>query len=261
MLQYPMDTLLVVTGAAEAATARLRTVPALAAGHRVLPLHVGWADGRGGAVAELADELDALLDVAGEARVHVYGIAFGGMVAQELALRHPDRVRRLVLAATSPGGAAHVPAEAPVRGFLERRTVMPLPERTWASIPYEYALATRRGAADRIGEDLAERLRLALDLDERAERAAADAHDAVARLGAISVPTLVLHGAEDVLVPPANGRALAAAIPGAEHREIAGAAHLYATDVPAVDRDVARFLAASSRSRRGRAGSGRAARA
>jgi pimeloyl-ACP methyl ester carboxylesterase len=258
-----MDTVLLVTGAAEAATARLRTVPVLSARYRVLPVHVGWPGDRSpaGDVAQLADELAALLDVAGLTGVHAYGVSFGGMVAQQLVLRHPDRVRSLVLAATSAGGTAHVAPDALARGFLERRAAMPLSERVWASVPYEYVLATRRSAADRIGQDVAERLRLALDLDDRAERAAADAHDAAAQLTAVAAPTLVLHGAEDVLVPPANGRALADAIPGAEHCEVAGAAHHYATDAPGADKHVLRFLAASSGSRRRRAGSGRAARA
>jgi pimeloyl-ACP methyl ester carboxylesterase len=233
-----MDTVLVVTGAGEAATARLRTLPALGRRYRVLALHVG------GEAAQLAEEAVTMLGAAGVGSAHIYGISFGGIVAQHIAARHPDRVRRLVLAATPAG----VDPDVATRGFLERRAHMPPAEALWATVPYAYALATRRAAADRIGEDVAEALRLPLELDEPAGRAAP--------LGDIAAPTLVLHGAEDLLVPPANGRALAAAIPGAELVELDGAAHHYATDVLDGDRNVLRFLATGSRDARRRSARG-----
>jgi pimeloyl-ACP methyl ester carboxylesterase len=77
----------------------------------------------------------------------------------------------------------------------------------------------------------------------RAQLAAAAAHDAGSRLGGIAAPTLVVHGLEDRMVPPENGRALAAAIPGAELRMLGDAAHLYTTDQPTADGDVLQFLA------------------
>jgi pimeloyl-ACP methyl ester carboxylesterase len=51
----------------------------------------------------MAEDAVAVLDAAGEERAHVYGVSLGGMIAQEIALRHPDRVDRLVLGATTPG--------------------------------------------------------------------------------------------------------------------------------------------------------------
>jgi 3-oxoadipate enol-lactonase len=228
-----MDTVLLITGAVEAATARLRTAPVLGERNRVLTLHVG------GEHTQLADGAVAMLDAAGIASAHVYGVGFGGVVAQHVAARHPDRVARVVLAAT-PAGAA---PDTATRTFLERREHMPPAEAVWATVPYAYALATRRTAADRIGEDVAEALRLPLELD---------ANDAPTTILPIAAPTLVLHGAEDLLVPPANGSALAAAIPGAEHLELDGAAHLYATDLPDADRKVLRFLTARAKAARPR---------
>jgi 3-oxoadipate enol-lactonase len=228
-----MDTVLLITGAGEAATTRLRTLPVLGERHSVLTLHVC------GDPAELAGEAVTILDAAGLTSAHVYGVGFGGVVAQHVAACHPDRLERLVLAAT-PAGAD---PDVATRGFLERREHMPAAEAVWGTVPYAYALATRRTAAHRIGEDIAEALRLPLELDEPAAPTAS--------LAGLAAPTLVLHGAEDLLVPPANGRALAAAIPGAEHVELAGAGHHYATDVPDVDRTTLRFLAArSTRARR-----------
>jgi pimeloyl-ACP methyl ester carboxylesterase len=219
-----MDTVLLITGAGEAAAARLRTAAVLGERHRVLTLHVG------GDPAQLAGDAVEMLDAAGIVSAHVYGVSFGGLVAQHLATRHPDRVLRLVLAATPAG----VEPDAALRAFLERREHMPPAEAIWATVPYAYALATRRAAADRIGEDVAEALRLPLELDDHAAPAAP--------LPGITAPTLVLQGGDDLLVPPANGRALTAAIPGAELLELDGAAHLYATDTPDADRAVARFL-------------------
>jgi pimeloyl-ACP methyl ester carboxylesterase len=234
-----MDTVLLITGAAEAASARLRTAPVLGESHRVLTLHVG------GDPSELADEAAEMLDAAGLGRAHVYGVGFGGVVARHLAARHPDRVRRLVLAATPAG----IGPDPPTRGFLERRRQMPPAEALWATVPYAYAQATRRSAAARIGEDVAEALRLPLDLEERAAPGAPLL---------IAAPTLVVHGAEDLLVPPANGRVLAGSIPGAEYLEVKGAAHHYATDLPDTDRSVARFLggAAGRRPRAARSARG-----
>jgi pimeloyl-ACP methyl ester carboxylesterase len=229
-----MDTVLLITGAGEAATARLRTGPVLSERHRVLTLHVG------GDPAQLADDAVGVLETAGVARAHVYGVSFGGVVAGQIAARHPDRVLRLVLAATPAGTGP----DASTGAFVERREHMPPAEAAWASVPYAYALATRRTAAGRIGEDIAEALRLPLELDERT--------DHVPPLP-ITAPTLVLQGAEDLVVPPANGRELAAAIQGAEYLELEGAAHHYATDQPEADRAVMRFLGAAASTRRARA--------
>jgi 3-oxoadipate enol-lactonase len=229
-----MDTVLLITGSGEAATARLRTAPVLGERHRVLTLHVG------GDPAQLADDAVTVLETAGVASAHVYGVCFGGVVAAHIATRHPDRVLRLVLAATPAG----TEPDASTRAFVERREHMPPAEAVWAGVPYTYALATRRTAADRIGEDIAEALRLPLELDERS--------DPVPHLR-ITVPTLVLQGAEDLLVPPANGRELAVAVQGAEYLELEGAAHHYATDQPEADRAVMRFLGAAASTRRPRA--------
>ncbi|MEA2453882.1 MAG: hypothetical protein QOI45_144 [Thermoleophilaceae bacterium] len=241
---------LLVMGLGMNATGWWRTVPALAERFRVLAFDnrgVGRSDRPPGpySVAQMADDAAAVLDAAGEASAHVYGISLGGMIAQEIALRHPDRVRGLVLGCTTPGGPNAAPASATTLAFFERRGRMPAEEAVWASVPYNYGPATRAEHGDRIAQDIAQRLRFPIEQEPyRAQLAAALNHDTYGRLGSIAAPTLVIHGAEDVMVLPANGRVLAERIPDARLVEGPGAGHLYFTDAPELDRAAGDFLAA-----------------
>jgi pimeloyl-ACP methyl ester carboxylesterase len=194
-------------------------------------------------VAQMADDAIAVLDAAHEERAHVYGISLGGMVAQELALRHPDRVEALVLGATSPGGRGAVLPRALPMTFFARAGTMGSEEAEWAAVPYTYAEATRRFHADRIAENIARRVSTPLNTLTYLHQAAAVAtHSTFYRLGQIAAPTLVIHGEQDVTMPPANGRLLAERIPGAQLRLQPQAAHLYFIDEPRADREIARFL-------------------
>jgi pimeloyl-ACP methyl ester carboxylesterase len=170
-------------------------------------------------------------------------VSFGGLVAQELALRHPGVVRSLVLAATSAGGDAYVPPDDDAQEFIRRRVDMPVDEGLWAAVPYNYALVTRRRGAVRIGEDIMERVRRPVDrAHHRLQSSAAFAHDTTAQLSDVTAPTLVVHGTEDRIVPPDNGRALAKLIPGARLHLVDAAGHMLATDAPQADAEVIRFL-------------------
>ena len=244
---------LLVMGLGMNATGWWRTVPVLAeAGLRVIAFDnrgVGRSERVPGpyTVLEMADDAVSVLDAAGIDRAHVYGISLGGMIAQEIALGYPDRVRALVLGATTGGGAGHAPASAETQAFLQQRAHMTAEHAVWASVPINYAPRTRAHGGERIAEDIVQRLRFPVESEfYGAQLAAAQAHDASARLGRIRAPTLVVHGEQDVLIPPANGERVAAAIAGAELALWPGAAHLYFTDEPEADRGVARFLSARS---------------
>jgi 3-oxoadipate enol-lactonase len=191
----------------------------------------------------MADDAVTVLDAAGLERAHVYGFSLGGMVAQQLALRHPARVRSLVLGATHAGGPRAVPPDADVLDFFRRRPAMPAEDAARASVPFNYGERCRREHADRIAEDI--RRRLAHPFPEEAYRAqlwAAALHNCQPRLGRIEAPTLVVHGRHDRMIPVANAEILAAGIPGAQLRILEDAGHLYPTDEPGVDAAIAEFL-------------------
>jgi 3-oxoadipate enol-lactonase len=225
-----------------------RTVPVLARHFRVLAYdHRGIGASDGSALpysaARLADDAIAVLDAAGEDAAHVYGLSLGGMIAQEVALRHRERVRALVLGATTPGGARAVPGDERALSFFARSTVLTPEEAAWATVPYLYGDETRRRHGQRIAEDMALRGGHGPSLVTYGQQLlAAVTHNTAGRLDRIAAPTLVVHGEEDRIVAVENARRLANAIPGAELEAWDGAGHFYVTDEPRADEHVARFL-------------------
>jgi 3-oxoadipate enol-lactonase len=241
---------LLVMGLGMNATGWWRTIPVLARDFTVLSFD-NRGVGRSGrprgpySMAQMADDAVAVLDAAGVDAAHVYGVSMGGMIAQEIALRRPERVLRLVLAATTPGGEHAVAPDAETLAFFHRRGQMPAEEAVWASVPYNYAARTRRDGGQRIAEDIAQRLRFPIEPESYvAQLAAALGHDAYERLGAVSHPTLVVHGADDRMVHPDNARLLAERIPAARLQLWEQAGHLFFTDEPRIDPAVSGFLRA-----------------
>jgi 3-oxoadipate enol-lactonase len=230
------------------------TIPVLARSFRVIAFD-NRDTGRSSRVrwrysaAQMADDAAAVLDAAGERRAHVYGISMGSLVAQELALRHPDRVEALVLGASSAGGyAAYKPSPSSLaQTFLVRAGAMGPEEAEWAAVPYTYAERTRRCHLDRIGADIAHRVSSPPEpLVYLRQAAAVAAHDAYQRLNRLSAPTLVVHGEQDVFVPPVNALVLAEKIPAAQLQLWPNAAHMYTIDEPKADQEIAQFLLGQS---------------
>src|SRR3954466_15829690 len=185
-------------------------------------------DHRGGlttSMPELAADAAGLLRSLGLDRAHVYGVSMGGMVAQELALRFPQRVRGLVLAGTTPGGPR---AFRPAAGELLRGKWLFSPE-------------FRRRHPERVRE-----LLRSFEVRPAALWShwwATVYHDTVSRLGQIQAPTLVMHGGADLMCPVDNARLLAARIPDAELLIVEGAGHAFPLERPRETFEaVARFL-------------------
>jgi pimeloyl-ACP methyl ester carboxylesterase len=242
------DPVLLIMGLGLSGGAWWRTVPVLSRRLRVITFdHRGV--GRSSALSyaytteALADDAMSVLDDAGLDRVHVYGISLGGMIAQQLALRHPERVRSLVLGATHAGGPRAVRPDAEVLAFFRRRLGMRAEEAARASVPFNYGPRCRSEHLDRIEEDIAQRL--AHPFAERAYRAqafAAGLHNCYGRLPRIDVSTLVVHGRHDRMIPVANAQLMAERIPGARLQILDESGHLYATEEPEVDDAIAAFL-------------------
>jgi 3-oxoadipate enol-lactonase len=193
----------------------------------------------------MADDAVSILDALDLERVHVYGFSLGGMVAQQLALRHPDRVQALVLGATHSGGRHVTLPDKDVIDFFQRRAKMSSEAAAWASVPYNYGPRGRAEQADRIAEDIERRLEN--PFNERAYQAqllAASLHNCYRRLDRITSPTLIVHGAEDRIIPLANAHRTAAQMPAAQLKIITGAGHLYPTEDPSVDQAIGEFFAA-----------------
>ncbi len=169
-------------------------------------------------MADYADDAAALLDAVGWDDVLVLGVSFGGMVAQELAIRHPDRVRRLVLACTSSGGTGGVsyPLQELAKLDPETRTIRQLEvldtrwdeewRRTHAA---QVQLMTERFHLEPPDPDNEASRGPALQLEARSH------HDTADRLVQIKCPTLVCGGRFDGVAPPANSEFLAGNIAGA----------------------------------------------
>lgn len=223
---------LLLMGLAYPAAAWFRQVPALARQHRVLTLDnrgagaTGLAPGSPYTVEQMTDDCLAVLDAAGVERAHVVGISMGGLMAQELGLSHPDRLLSLSLLTTHPGMKdAVVPQE--VVDFLTARAGMDAQERGEFSIPFNYHPATPRAL---IEEDWAAREAGVAGPEGYAAQGGTALWAGYDRLPGMTVPTLVLHGAQDRLLVPANGEKIAAAIPDAKLVLVEGANHILTTD-------------------------------
>jgi pimeloyl-ACP methyl ester carboxylesterase len=183
----------------------------------------------------MAEDTAGLMNALGIERAHVLGVSMGGMIAQELALNHADRVRSLQLHCTLGRPDGYLRAQLDV-GRTERRALT-LEEAMRAGYLWLFAPATyneRPEFVEMILENaLANPYPMSLTGFER-QCDAVQTHDALDRVAAIRCPTLVSVADQDILVPPRFSRALAERIAGAAFRLVEGAGHGYFWERPDV---------------------------
>ena len=181
----------------------------------------------------LADDLAALLRELRIDKVHILGASFGGFVAQEFALAYPGATRTLSLCCTSFGGPNHVAPAIEILMALASTNEFNNEDRIRRSLSMAFSPDFVREHPEEIEQVI--KLRMANPVIEEAYRSqlsAAVAFNAESRACAIKAPTLVLSGDADVVVPKQNSHNLAARIPGAELRSIAGGSHLFFIEQP-----------------------------
>ena len=229
------DPLLLIMGLGYTSDMWFRVLPALEDRFRVI-----YFDNRGVGQSSvppgpypiplLAADAAAVLDAAGVARAHVFGISMGGMIAQEFALQYPDRVQKLALGCTTCGYLHAVPASEEVLQKTRLRAGMTPEDGSWFLVPHIYAKATPR---ERIAEDIAIRVRtFPTAQGYLGQLAGIFAWDARDRISAIRAETLIIHGVEDELVPPGNAPEIQRRIPGARLEMLEDASHIFFTDQP-----------------------------
>lgn len=184
-------------------------------------------------LADMADDSAGVLDGLGIQSAHIVGGSMGGMIAQHVAARHPEKVRTLTSVFSTTGNPKLPPAKREALDMLVKR---PASYEEDVLVDYGVSLARTIGSPgfpapeDRLRERTRAMVRRSVYPQGAVRQMAAIIADGerTKMLGQITAPTLVLHGDDDPLIPVAHGHATAAAIPGAKIETIPGWGH----DVP-----------------------------
>jgi 3-oxoadipate enol-lactonase len=196
-------------------------------------------------ITDLARDAIGLLDVLELDSVHVLGISMGGMVAQELALAHPERIRSLVLGCTYCGG----PGSSLASPAVAQRLVESLRSGDRAvalRTGWEISISPRfRDDPELYDAYLARALqRPVARAVILAQMQAIAAHDTSARLSGLEPPTLIVHGSADDLIPVQNAHVIAGHMPQARKEILDDAGHLFFWEEPLRSAELVRDHAA-----------------
>ena len=192
-------------------------------------------------IRQMAEDAAGLLAALEIDSAHVLGISMGGMIAQELALAHPPLLRTLTLGCTYCGGEGSSLTSQDVIDRLGEAMMSGDRERAIRA-GWEVNVSAAFAADEDAWRDfaaIAERRAVAVPVI-MAQMQAIAAHDTSARLPALEVPTLVIHGTADQMLPVANGRLIASLIPGSQLEILDGVGHLFFWELPERSADLVR---------------------
>lgn len=178
----------------------------------------------------MARDTVLVMDAVGMPSAHVYGASLGSMIAQEIALSHRDRVRTLILGCPSPG-VISMPGSLGILRLMRSREHYTQQEMFRRAAPFLF----HRALEDPQALEAALRQRTATPVSPvgyRRQLRAVLRWSSLTRLPSLRVPTLVIHGDKDRLIPTINGRLIARLIRGARLHIIKGAGHVYSVDSP-----------------------------
>jgi 3-oxoadipate enol-lactonase len=196
-------------------------------------------------IARLADDAQGLLDSLEVDSAHVLGFSMGGMVAQELVLAHPGRIRTLALCGTYCGGEGSALMPEETRRKLAEGASSGDRERT-VRAAWEVKVSPDYAANEPAWERFREiELRRAVARQViMAQGRATVTHDTSTRLAQVRAPTLVIHGALDAILPVQNGRLIAGLIPGSRLEILDGIGHMFSWELPERSAELIRAHAA-----------------
>lgn len=179
-------------------------------------------------ISMLADDTAALMDHVGFSAAHIIGVSMGGMIAQEFALRHPQKTQTLVLGCTTPGGPHAVALGGGTLARAYSTQPMSAEERGRALAEACFTKGYIDAHPEAIPAMIEARRQRPIDPVALGHRMkAAHTHDTYNRLPRITAPTLVITGKDDVLISWENSRILAERIPGAKYVLLEPAGHIF----------------------------------
>jgi 3-oxoadipate enol-lactonase len=184
-------------------------------------------------IVEMAEDAAGMLDALGVESAHVVGISMGGMIAQDLALAHPDRLRSLTLGCTYCGGPGsqlmpQANVEILAAGMMSGDREKAIRASYEVNLSSAFRADESRYAAFHEMATSVPAAKKTIELQAQA----IFGHDTSARLGEISTPTLIVHGTEDGVLPYPNGELIAALMPAARIETLEEVGHMFWWEQP-----------------------------
>ena len=189
-----------------------------------------------------ADDTIGLMDALNIDKAYILGLSMGGFIAQEIALNYPERVEKLILCGTHCGGSKALAPSNEAMGFLLSPPKEPM-KFVNAFIPFLFTKTFIESDPDFIESYKQRMLEIPFNIRLYRRQLQASGFNAARRLKKINIPTLILQGKEDILIPPGNAEILEKGIPHARKVMLDNIAHfLFQPDTEKVTNLISEFL-------------------